>query len=858
MTIKVPELSLILMVGISGSGKSSFARKHFAPYEIVSSDVCRGVVSNDENDQKATGDAFELLHYIVGKRLKKGLLTVVDATNIQAAGRKQLLQLAKRYHVLPGCIVLNIPEAICKARNAERPDRNFGKHVLRHQQSQLRASLRKLKSEGFRKITILNSEGEVNAVESIVREKLYNNKKDIHGPFDIIGDVHACFDELEALLTKLGYTVNRVEEEGQNYGFEVLAPADRTAVFVGDLIDRGPNSPDVLRLAMSMVRAGTAYCVPGNHDVKLQKYLKGKKVKVSYGLQETIDQLEGASEAFLKDIEQFLYELTSHYVFDDGKLVVAHAGLREDMQGRASGACRSFCLYGDTEGKLDENGFVIRYDWAQDYRGEAKVVYGHVVVRRAQWLNNTIDIDTGCVFGGELTALRYPEMELVAVKAAKNYYPDKDPLAELIAKEELNRQQAHDDLLHIEDLIGQRIVQTRLRPNIKIKEENAIAALEVMSRFAIDPKWLMYLPPTMSPCETSEYDDFLEHPQEAISYFQKNKVRHLICEEKHMGSRAVVVIAKDEDVVLDRFGLQNVGIGICYTRTGRNFFTDEGLEKAFLEAVRDTLSKSGFWERMETDWVCMDCELMPWSAKAQALLKGQYAAVGAAATNGLTNAVRLLQSATSRGIDIPEEIAASFSYRQAAISKYQKAYRQYCWTVNDLKDFKLAPFHILATEGKVHVDKNHQWHMEEIHRICAAGPDLFRATAYKLIDTESPASIQAAIDWWLSMTEAGGEGMVVKPLDFIAYGPKGLVQPAVKCRGKEYLRIIYGPEYDMPKHLARLKRRGLNRKRSLAFREFTLGIEALERFVDRAPLRKVHEAVFGVLALESEEVDPRL
>lgn len=862
MKLQIPELSLVILIGTSGAGKSTFARKQFLKTQIVSSDECRGIVSDDENSMEASKDAFDLMHYIIAKRLKNGLLTVVDATNVQAESRKKFLQLAREYHVLPTAIVLNLPQRVAEDRNELRADRNFGSHVIRRQNQQLKRSLRGLKREGFRKIHILKSEEEVNNIEGIELEKLYNDKKDELGPFDIIGDVHGCYVELKELLEKLGYAIEEKEQsDSGDYGFEVTAPENRQAIFLGDLVDRGPDSPKVLRLVMSMVKAGTAYCVPGNHDMKLRKWLQGKKVSIKHGLAETIAQLEVESEDFKKEIAEFLYSLISHYVFDKGKLVVSHAGLKEEMQGRGSGAVRAFCLYGETTGEIDEFGLPVRYNWASEYRGKAKVVYGHTPVPTAEWFNKTIDIDTGCVFGGKLTALRYPEEELVSVAAKEVYCEPAKPM-ELNAQNTLSHQQEYDDLLNIEDVTGKRIVQTRLRSNLTIREENSIAALEVMSRFAVNPKWLIYLPPTMSPCATSELEGFLEHPLQAINYYKKRAVKQVICEEKHMGSRAVIVMGKDEEAIAQRFGILNDGFGKCYTRTGRNFFKDKELEQAFLEKVREGLNRSNFWEKLQTDWVCLDCELMPWSAKAQALLKEQYAAVGASAKNALPDVVAALQETQNRNIEGLDALLEKFQFRQNAIGKYIAAYQQYCWTVNSIEDFKLAPFHILATEGQVHVDKTHAWHLEHINSIMDAeasnSESVFFRTATKIVDTTDKESIQAAVDWWLEMTEKGGEGMVVKPFDFIAYGRDGLLQPAVKCRGSEYLRIIYGPEYDYPENMKRLKDRGLSRKRSLAIREFALGIEALERFVRKEPLRRVHESVFGVLALESEGVDPRL
>ena len=856
MEIKLPELSLVLLIGASGSGKSTFARKHFNKHEIVSSDECRGIVSNDENNQSATSDAFDLLHYIIGKRLKNGLLTVVDATNVQKEARKSLIQIAREYHTLPVAIVLDIPQQVCEERNIKRPDRNFGNYVIRQQKQQLRRSLKGLKREGFRQIYIFKSPEELDSITGIVREKLYNDKKDISGPFDIIGDIHGCYDETIELIQKLGYSITTADDDGNNFGIAVSHPENRRVIFLGDLVDRGYNSPAVLKLVMSMVRSGVAFCVPGNHEMKLQKKLNGKNVSINHGLAETLEQLEKETPEFIAQVQEFLYSLISHYVFDNGKLVVAHAGLKEEMQGRGSGVVRAFCFYGETTGEIDEFGLPVRYNWAAEYRGKAKVVYGHTPVPEAEWFNKTIDIDTGCVFGGKLTALRYPEEELVSVAAKQVYCQSVKPLQPDTTL--LNHQQEYDDLLNIDDVIGKRFVQTRLRNNITIREENSIAALEVMSRFAINPKWLIYLPPTMSPCATSDLPDFLEHPAQAINYYKKRGVEKIICEEKHMGSRAVLVLCKDKDVALKRFGIANQGIGVCYTRTGRNFFNNPAIEKEFLDRVITALTQSQFWTKHNTNWVCLDAELMPWSAKAQSLLREQYAAVSASATNSLTEVELALQKAIDRGLTEAKDSLEKFSYKKAAISQFTDAYRNYCWELNSVEDYKLAPFHILATEGAVHGDKNHEWHMENIKEICQTDEKIFRITPYKIVDTKDKHSIKTAIDWWLDLIEKGGEGMVVKPYNFIAYGKEGLLQPAVKCRGKEYLRIIYGAEYDLPENLARLKNRGLSRKRSLALREFALGIEALERFVRKEPLRRIHESVFGVLALESEGVDPRL
>lgn len=867
MHITIPKLSLVALIGPSGSGKSTFARKHFLPTEILSSDACRGMVSDDENNQAVTNDAFELLHFIAGKRLALGRLAVIDATNVQPEARKPLVQLARQYHCLPVAIVLNLPERLCQERNRSRDERTFGPHVVRQQVSQLRRSLRGLEREGFRHVYILETPEEVEAT-TVERVSLWNDKRLEHGPFDIIGDLHGCCGELEILLQRLGYAPTSVGSNEPLWGSRAYShPEGRNAIFVGDLVDRGPRILDTVRLVRNMVQCGSALCVPGNHDMKLMRKLRGKDVQITHGLANSLAEIgalpDEVREPFGKELAEFLDGLVSHYVLDEGKLVVAHAGMKADMQGRGSGKVRDFALYGETTGETDEFGLPVRFNWAAEYRGQAMVVYGHTPVPEPEWLNRTVNIDTGCVFGGKLTALRYPEKEFVSVPAARTYSEPARPF--LPAEQQapsLTAQQAHDEVLDADDVLGKRIVSTRLRGTVTVREEHATAALEVMSRFAANPKWLIYLPPTMSPCETSNQPGLLEHPAEAFAYYRSQGAPQVICEEKHMGSRAVVIVCRDKEAARDRFGVTDGEFGIVYTRTGRRFFNEPELEHQFLERVRSALTATDLWTTLATTWVCLDCELMPWSAKAQELLKTQYAAVGAAGQASLPRAVACLAQAVQRlGGDERnkvEPVVDEYQRREENLGKFVAAYREYCWPVASVTDLKLAPFHLLASEGHVHTGKNHTWHMDTLAAVCRADPGLLRPTSTKLVDITDPASEAAGVEWWMALTGRGGEGMVVKPLDFILRGRRGLAQPAVKCRGQEYLRIIYGPDYTAAENLSRLRSRGLGHKRSLALGEFALGIEGLERFVRREPLRRVHECVFAVLALESEPVDPRL
>lgn len=850
--LPVTDLSLVVLIGASGSGKSTFAHRHFRQTEIISSDFCRGLVADDENDQSASRDAFDVLHYIAGKRLAAGRLTVVDATNVQPESRRQLVKLAREHDVLPIAIVLDLPEEVCQARNAARPDRaGMGRHVVQRHRRELRRSLRGLEREGFRKVHILRTEDEAGRAE-VVRERRYNDLRHLTGPFDIIGDIHGCSSELETLLGKLGYA------DGAH-------PEGRTAVFVGDLVDRGPDSPGVLRRVMSMVSDGNALCVPGNHENKLGRYLKGRKVQQTHGLAETIEQLEredSKDPEFRKRVGEFIDGLVSHYVLDGGKLVVCHAGLPEKYHGRTSGRVRSHALYGDTTGETDAFGLPVRYPWAEDYRGRAAVVYGHTPVPTTSWVNNTICLDTGAVFGGRMTALRWPERELVDVPAEQVWYEPAKPLATEAPGGHEGRP------LDLGDVRGRRIVETRHMGRIAVREENAAAALEVMSRFAVDPRLLAYLPPTMAPTATSKEEGYLEHPAEAFAQYRADGVTRVVCEEKHMGSRAVALVCRDADVARERFGTGDAGsaaggaggpTGALHTRTGRPFLDDPALTEVVLGRLRAAVTAAGLWEEWDTDWVLLDAELMPWSFKAAGLLRSQYAAVGAASGAVLPAAEAALAAAAERGIDVGA-LADRQRGRAEDAAAFTEAYRRYCWSTEGLDGVRLAPFQVLAVRGRSLATVPHDEQLGWLDRLVEHDPTgLLQVTRRLVVDTADEASVRSGIDWWREMTGRGGEGMVVKPLNAFARDDKGrLVQPGIKVRGREYLRIIYGPEYTRPENLERLRGRFLGHKRSLALREYALGLEALDRLAGDEPLWRVHEAVFAVLALESEPVDPRL
>jgi protein phosphatase len=847
--LEIPDFSLVVLIGATGSGKSTFASRWFRPTEIVSADHCRGLVCDDETDQSVTADAFDLARAVAEKRLKNRRLTVIDATNVRTADRKLWVEVARRWHALPVAIVIDPGLDVCVARNKERPDRNFGPGVPQRMIQEIRRGLRGLPREGFRQVWPLSSAEAIEATR-IERRPLWTDRRHDAGPFDIIGDVHGCADELQTLLETLGYGVRW---EGTNV--HVGPPNGRKLVFVGDLVDRGPRTPDVLRIAMAAAQAGNAYVVQGNHDQKLSRWMSGRDVKIAHGLQASIDQLGAETDEFRVAVKGFLDDLRSHYWLDGGRLAVAHAGLKEEMIGRGSSAVRDFALYGETSGEIDEFGLPVRLDWARRYRGATTVVFGHTPVPESEWINNTLCIDTGCVFGGRLTALRWPEKEIVSVPAARTHV---EPVRPIVSSGRDGSGQAQADaLLDYADVSGRRWIDTTMMRRIVIAEENAAAALEVMSRFAIAPQWLIYLPPTMSPVETSRQDGWLERPEEAFGFFRDRGQAEAVLEEKHMGSRAVILVCRDDRVARRRFGTVTSEAGAIWTRTGRAFFAERTMTGAVLDRVRTAADSAGLWDELATDWLLLDAEIMPWSVKASSLIEQQYEPVAHSARAGLSAALNAATRAAARGVAVGA-LRDKLTLRAASAERYAAAWRPYVWPVSGVDDLRVAPFHLLASEGAVNFNKDHLWHMSVVVRLVAAGAPTLVATETRHLALNDAAACVDAAAWWEDLTARGREGMVVKPLTFVPRGKKGLVQPALKVRGPEYLRIIYGPEYDLPDNLTRLRERGLGGKRSLALREFALGHEALTRFVARAPLRQVHECVFAILALESEPIDPRL
>lgn len=842
MDLIIPQLSLVLLIGPSGAGKSTFARTHFAPTQIVSSDHCRAMVCDDEADQSATGDAFDLLHYITAKRLQNRRLTVVDATNVLAESRRSLLGLTRKFHVLPVAVVFDYPESVCLERNRLRANRQVPQQVIFNQINQLHQSLPKLRQEGFH--TIYHLTDPIQADQCRVQiERLWTDRTDDCGPFDLIGDVHGCAEELQELLIKLGY---RLTPDGED-GWKVEPPPPgRKVVLLGDLVDRGPDTPGVLRLAMALVASGHGLCVQGNHDRKLARKLAGREVHISQGLAESLAQLARQPPEFVQRVRHFLESLVSNYTLDQGRLVVAHAGLKEDLQGRVSSRVRDFALYGETTGETDEVGLLIRYNWASEYRGQATVVYGHTPVVEPEWLNRTICIDTGCVFGGRLTALRYPELELVSVQAKRMYCEPKRPLLQSSNKPMVRT----DEPLELTDFLGRRLITTRLVGKVMVAEEQIALAIELLSRSGVDPRQLIWLPSDPAPVEsTPDVPDQLEHPQEAASYFRSNSVSRIVCQQLPHGQMVGVIVCRDPQTAQNRFRLTEGQIGLIWNAHAQ-FITDETTTAALLQQLAGSITAAGWWQTFRTDWFCFHAALDSMSGSLD------LASLMQLAMFTLDQSSQALAAATARpGVNADlQPLIQRFRSRQSACQQQLDSLSH----SPPRPRLRLEPLAILLSEGSAYTEIPRTQQAEWLSELARGSDGVFAPPPTRVFSLDERGSIRQLNEWWQQLCDERAEGLLVAPETHLPRGERGPVAQALKARTPHALRRIYGPEFDQPPNLDRLRRRSVGSKRVLANRLFALSVEALERYARREPFRRVHECCLAMLALQSDATDPRL
>ncbi|MCT6923782.1 polynucleotide kinase-phosphatase [Metasolibacillus sp.] len=859
MQLHLPDAAIVLCIGPSNSGKSTFLQQLIAsniikPSEIVSSDDYRITVADiDFIDFQGTTkqeadllyeqysaistEAFQLMEQVVTARAKLNRLTFVDATHLNAREREKYFAIAKRQHVPIYGIIFDAPLEQLLARDNMRENPR-GAARIKQQARKLKDEKRFLKKEAFAKLYTLNPDD----AYSIVREPS-SLAIELGTGIDVIGDIHGCYDEMMALIEKLGY-----REDNGLY----IHPEGRKLISVGDIMSRGPKSLATMQFWLKQIEAGLSFMTDSNHGWKIARWLEGRAVQLSHGdelVEQEIQQFEiihGIEEtkALKERLAKMLLRAPSHYLIKEngiGKAVITHAGIRDRYIGKNSSRIRDFCRYGDVVG-TEANGRPIRADWYADHQTSELIIWGHEPKLKPLKMNNTVNIDQGVVFGGQLTAFRYPESTFEAVTAYENYAGEQqNPLLEAAAK--------HFDPPNIHAFIDGFEVATTHGGTVWVGNGYAKAAIDTVSHYTVPLEQLIYIPPTMSPTpQTSQLDDYLEHPAEAFAYYKKHGFTELIAEKKHMGSRAVLLLFKNKQIAKEWIDTET--LGVITTRSGRAFF-DTAAHETIVQKLHTELAAKNYFERMETDFVLLDAEILPWNLKAQSLIDEQYAHV---AEHALMDRQKLATKLQTTLVDVAEWQQQYKELLRNAV-RFDAVYQNYCWSVDDLSAIQIAPFHILAHSTETCFHKPHTWHMEMNHWL-AQHSDIFITTEYQVIENEQDE--QKAIAWWEEMTAVGHEGIVIKPLTFIPKSKDKLIQPAIKVRGREYLRIIYGMDYTDPKQLAQLKKRNPSKKMKHALQEFALGLEGIERFVQKENIARIHECVLATLALESDAVDPRL
>lgn len=863
MKITIPYAGLILFVGASNSGKTTLLNKwvdekKIRQSEVISSDEYRVIVSDqdymtwadrpkDEADvmfddyQKISAEAFDMMDHIVEARCRLNKVTFIDATHIHPNDRKKYIALAKKHHVPAVAIVLDVAQSVLLERDEQRENPR-GKRRVKQQFQHLKREKRFIKKEGFTSVYVSEASEEI----ELVRKK---NPLiiDVGRGIDIIGDIHGCYDEMMLLLEKLGYQENEA-------GF-YCHPEGRVFLSLGDIMSRGPKSLQTMLFFEKHVKAGFAYMIDSNHGWKVARWLEGRDVTMNHGDEKIIEEFQAYEAEFGEAqfvetkqlVKELLLQAPSHYVITKNGVptaICAHAGIRDEFIGKESVKIQDFCRYGDTEG-FNEKGKPVRKDWTIHHEGSALIIWGHDPKTQPLLINNTVNIDQGAVFGGQLTAYRYPEKVFESVTAAQDYSGAADNPLKLWEEKRL-------DSPNIGRFLNGYSVLTEQLGEVKIHQDIVKPAIDAISHYTVPIEQLVYIPPTMSPTPvTSSNPNFLEHPKEAFEYYRSHGIHTLIAEKKHMGSRAVLLLFKDTGVARKIVGSEI--LGVIYTRTGRRFF-DKATEQEVLLKLNEELINKGYFEKHETDYVLLDAEIMPWNLKAKELISNQYAHIAENAILDRSKLKEKLEVGVHKNQDLHKYLKEVEVQLENA-ETFKEVFQKYCWDIEGTKDIQIAPFHILAHSNKTFFDKTHVWHMEKNQEL-AEGSKLFIRTEYKVISDE--ASEKEVIEWWKEITAEGHEGIVIKPEFFIETDKGKLLQPAIKVRGRKYLSIIYGMDYLLPKNLERLKKRSAGKKGKLALREFSLGVEGIQRFINGESIERIHECVLATLALESDPVDPRL
>jgi hypothetical protein len=685
---------------------------------------------------------------------------------------------------------------------------------------------------------------------------------DIGNGLDIMGDGHGLLKSRLDLIEKAGYVVC---DDGI-----YRHPSGRKLVYLNDETGKGCEPDDrveygkypsiaMANMMMKQVKAGEAYAVDSNHNYKLWRFLEGRNVIMQNG-DELVEQefinfeKEYGKEKTLQlksELLDFLKNLPSHLIIQDNginRAVVVHAGIKEEMIGKKSNEIRDYCRFGpknDESENIEE--IPNRIDWTKEYNGAPLIIWGHDPRPEPRIINNTINLDQGGYCGHKLTLMRYPDMEFVHVNVNKSYVEDEK---NAIMKFYNNR----FEIPSINSYINGINLEIDGK-EINCHHKDVAYALDLVSTRTVSLEELFYVAPTMSPTpKVSKLDNFLEHPNEAFEYFIENDIKKVVAQKKHMGSRALITLFKNEEI--GKKYINKNKKGFILSRNNIRFFNIEQ-EKQYVDRLVEDLTKHNFFEKYDTDLLILDCEILPWNLKANSLITNQYGLVSNTSRYVRNHKLEILKELFNQGKVSKEDVEKQINLLENS-KKFHDVFSFYCWNIEDINNVKIAPFHILSFSKESNFNRNHEWHMG-ISKELSMMSSLFIETPYMIINLDNEQEKNSCIKWWKEITEDGHEGIVIKPYKFISKNKNGeIVQPAIKVRGKEYLRIIYGMDYLEKENLEIIKQRSAHKKMKKAISQFLLSVESINRFINMDKIENILECVLASMSIDNEFTDPRL
>jgi protein phosphatase len=831
MILTLPQPSALIVLAPSAFPAAQWARRHFTPAQLLDPSDCQALLGSA--DLPPSPQAYALAAQAFKLRMEAGTATVLLQAPLEQTGRNFIRSACRAHHMQ--LLVLSI-ELSVEELQAWAPD--FDRAQWAREQDLLEQNLHFLGKEGVQQHFRVRGAAELDGLE-VVWQPLPCDRATLGGPFDLIGSLHGCHDELLRLFVALGYSRDTRSQLP-------VHPEGRLPVFLGDIADSGPACAETLSLVQAMTEAGLALAVAGNQDRQLLEHLRQDPEADPGALAPWWAHADAATRA---QALAWLGRLPGHIVLDGGRLVAVHGGIKAEMIGRHTTAITAFCTYGSTPGERSTVQDAPIADWAADLPAGVTVAFAHQPLTRPLDAGNHVALDTACLYGGQLSAFRYPERAWVQVEASAAYLAGEWPAA---AEAQAARPHALDRwTLPAELLNGRWLVQTASGFNFTLTDLQYATTLELLQNEAISPRWLIYLPPSMSPPQPATLPGFLEHPNEAFSYYEKKGQTHVVVQEKCDGPRAVVVLCRDTDAAEARFGDGSGRIGVVYSRRGRPLL-DPADENTLLAELHAAATDSGLWAALRTDWLCLEGQLTgrrftPGKNKEE----GRIAAGVAAAW---PRALDLLAQSTS---DAPEFLAMR-AQMEAQAAAAQALARDCTPADGDEGSWYFTPYHLLAAQSGDFFDRSHVWHLEQLAAFTQGNAAHVRALRTQVIDLQDHDGRRALTDWWQDLSDQGAPGIIVKPMTLELVVNQEYLQPALKVRGREALRKVYGPYYTLPDALEHHRRRSLKERRELVVRHFALGKEALQRFVAGKAHQEVLQAVFTHIAISTMDDNPLL